>query len=131
VFATDAYHEQRHEFGRELGTSIKYLKPTVVDDEEAIDPLAAVHLPWFFTGFKWKDVNGQERTVSLALTWSGGVDGILTMFRCLAGPCVALGRSPSIDCSTMLVFKREIWTLRARTWNGVKRSLSGYVCLPE
>jgi hypothetical protein len=131
VFATDAYHEQRHEFGRELGTSIKYLKPTVVDDEEAIDPLAAVHLPWFFTGFKWKDVNGQERTVSLALTWSGGVDGILTMFRCLAGPCVALGRSPSIDCSTMLVFKREIWTLRARTWNGVQRSVSGYVCLPE
>lgn len=63
IFATDAQHARETVYGDETGGCIHYLKPT--HQGETIDHLPPVRLPYFFTGFDWKDVDGKQCSVSL------------------------------------------------------------------
>jgi hypothetical protein len=63
IFATDAYHCTRIVYGNENGDCIRYLKP--IHRGQRMDSLPPIRLPYFFTGFNWKDVDGQQCSVSL------------------------------------------------------------------
>lgn len=62
IFATDAQHARETVYGDEIGDSIRYLKP--VPQGQMIDHSRPATLPYFFTGFEWKDVDGKQRSVS-------------------------------------------------------------------
>jgi len=55
VFATDAYHCTETVYGNQDGDSVLYLKPMN----------RGQRIPYFFTGFAWKDVDGHQCSVSL------------------------------------------------------------------
>jgi len=63
IFATDAYHCTETVYGNENGDCIRYLKP--IHRGQRMDSLPPIRLPYFFTGFSWTDVDGQQCSVSL------------------------------------------------------------------
>jgi hypothetical protein len=76
VFATDEDHEKGTVFGTEVGSSIRYIKP--IHRSQSVGDLSPIGLPYFFTGFSWKDTSGLDRSVSAlclvrSSVWSGGL----------------------------------------------------------
>lgn len=73
VFETDAYHCTETIYGNESGDCIRYLKP--IHRVRRTDSLPPIRLPYFFTGFSWRDVDGQQCSVSLlcrTALWNSG-----------------------------------------------------------
>ena len=64
IFETDVYHSTETVYGNEDGDCIRYLKP--IHRGQRMDSLPPIRLPYFFTGFSWKDVDGQQCSVSLS-----------------------------------------------------------------
>jgi hypothetical protein len=58
VFATDDRHDTETVYGNGYEDCIHYLKPTRMDDS-SYPPV----MPYFFIGFDWKDVDGQQCAV--------------------------------------------------------------------
>ena len=62
-FATDAYHGTGTVYGNENGDRIRYLKP--IHRGQKMHPPPPIRLPYFFTGFDWKAVDGRQCSVRL------------------------------------------------------------------
>jgi hypothetical protein len=103
VFATDAYHCTETVYGDENGDCVRYLKP--IHQGQRMDHLPPIRLPYFFTGFQWKNVDGQQCSVSLPHRIVREHVGSLQS--CPVSNFVMLGKSLSIDCYTMLVSWRR------------------------
>jgi hypothetical protein len=69
VFATDENHEKETVFGKEVGSSIRYIKP--IPRSQSVGDLSPIGLPFFFTGFSWKDIGGLDRSVSITCSFGG------------------------------------------------------------
>lgn len=61
VFSTDAYHDESRTFNLGIERSVTYLKPMVRGETK--DSLPPMKLPYFFTGFTWRDEDGVNRMV--------------------------------------------------------------------
>jgi hypothetical protein len=95
IFATDAYHCTETVHGNQNGDCVRYLKPMN----------RGQRTPYFFTGFDWKDVDGQQCSVSLLYGILG--NNSAHRQRCPVLNFVMPGKSRSIDCCTMLVSWRR------------------------
>lgn len=62
VFATDANHSKETVYESGPDNSMKYLKPIHQGQTDSLPP---VRLPYFFTGFDWIDVDGQNCVVGV------------------------------------------------------------------
>lgn len=63
IFETDANHCTETVYGDENGDCIRYLKP--IHRVQRLDSQPPIRLPYFFTGFSWRDVDGQQCSVSI------------------------------------------------------------------